>query len=309
MSGIITGVNLSAIDLNLLWMLHAVVEERSVTAAAARLHVTAPAVSNALARLRGVLGDPLFVRSGRGLVPTPRTIELAPVLARAFHEIESSLAREEHFDPKTCTRELTIALSDADQIASLPAITKAFARRLPRARLRVVSLDTLTSLGGLASSEIDLTIGPPSDEPDLHHAKAYVEAGIFIARRGHPRLKRRLSRTAFNTERHVDMHLLLGRAGGGHRMVEDAMKAAGLTRDIAVVVPTFFAAAAVVASTDFISGMPLRVARALRKSLAIEVLEGPAPPFRFEMFVHWHERTHRDPAVDAFRTLVVAALE
>jgi DNA-binding transcriptional LysR family regulator len=301
-------VNLSSIDLNLLWMLHAVLEDGSVTAAAARLHVTAPAVSNALTRLRGVLDDPLFVRKGRGLAPTPRTLELAPALARAFADISTSLARHERFDPKTCTRQLTVALSDADQIASLPAITRAFARRLPRARMRVVSLDTLVSEGGLAGGTVDVAIGPPPAPPEHHYAKAYEEKGIMIARRGHPRIKRKLTTAAFNTERHIDLHLMLGRAGEGHKLAEDAFAQAGLVRDVAVVVPTFFAAAAVVAATDYLSGMPLRVARSLRRSLPIEVLTGPGPPLEFELGLHWHERTHKDPAAEAFRGLILEAL-
>src|SRR5687768_2758711 len=103
-------VNLAAIDLNLLWVLHAVLAERGVARAAARLRVTSPAVSNALARLRAALGDPLFVRSGRGLAPTPRALELAPVLARSFGDLEAALRAGAAFDARACTRELTIAL-------------------------------------------------------------------------------------------------------------------------------------------------------------------------------------------------------
>ncbi len=153
-------MNLSAIDLNLLWLLHAVLTERSVTAAAKKLSVTAPAVSNGLARLRGVLGDPLFVRSGRGLVPTPRALELEPVLAQTFAHLQRSLEGGVRFSPRTCERKFTIALSDADQIAFLPRLSAEFSKRLPRARLRVVSLDTLVSTGGLAGELVDLTIGP-----------------------------------------------------------------------------------------------------------------------------------------------------
>lgn len=301
-------MNLSAIDLNLLWVLHAVLAERSVTKAAARLHVTSPAVSNALARLRSALGDPLFVRSGRGLTPTPRALELAPVLARSFGDIETTLKGGAAFDPKTCTRELTIALSDAELIASLSKIAKVFAQRLPRARLRVVTLDTLISSGGLAGDEVDLTIGPPHSEDGVHSQPLFQEAGLFVARRDHPRVKRVLTPERFNAERHVDIHLLLGKPGAGHRAIEAAFAAAGLTRDIAVTVPTFAAAAAVVASTDFLCGMPKRVAQLLGRALPLRVLDGPGPPFPFEMSLHWHERTHLDPAVAAFRSVVTTAL-
>lgn len=300
-------MNLSAIDLNLLWVLHAVLAERSVARAAARLHVTSPAVSNALARLRGALGDSLFVRSGRGLTPTPRALQLAPVLARSFADLEQGLTGGA-FDPKTCTRELTIALSDAELIASLPKVAKVFAQRLPAARMRVVSLDTLISTGGLAGEQVDLTIGPAHSEDGVHSQPLFREEGLFVARRGHPRVKKTLTPERFNAERHVDIHLLLGKPGAGHRAIEAAFAAAGLSREVAVTVPTFAAAGAVVANTDFLCGMPRRVAQFLSRALPLRVLDGPGPPFPFEMSLHWHERTHGDPAVMAFRAVVASAL-
>ena len=206
------------------------------------------------------------------------------------------------------TRELTIALSDAELVERVAKIAKVFAQRLPLARLRVVSLDTLISSGGLAGEEVDLTIGPPHPEDGVHSQPLFREEGIFVARRRHPRVKRKLTPALFNSERHVDLHILLGKPGAGHRAVEAAFAAAGLTRDIAVTVPTFSAAAAVVASTDFLCGMPRSLARFLSRALPLRVLDGPGPPFPFEMSLHWHERTHRDPAVTAFRAVVTAAL-
>lgn len=302
-----TAVNLSSIDLNLLVVLRTVLSERSVTRAAARLHVTPPAVSNALARLRDLFGDPLFVRSGRGITPTPRALELEPLLERSLGVLETSL-RSAAFDPKSCTRELTIALSDADLVASLSSLAKVFTRRLPKATLRVVTLDTLVSLGGLAGESVDLALGPPVDEPGIHSRFLFEEPAALIARRNHPRVRRMLSKEAFNREGHVDILLLLGRPGAGHRAVEQAMREAGLVRRIVATVPTFAAAASIVAGTDFLSGMPLRAARLFARALPIRILEGPAPPFRFPMHLCWHERTHHDPAVAAFRDVVIEAL-
>src|ERR1700722_3024508 len=112
---IISAMNLSALDLNLFVVLHAVLEERSATRAARRLNVTQSAVSNALARLRSVLGDPLVVRSGRGLVATPRAVELAPIIAQAIAHLESAVDRSQAFAPAQSTRTFTIAASDNHQ--------------------------------------------------------------------------------------------------------------------------------------------------------------------------------------------------
>ena len=296
-------MNLSAIDLNLLWVLHVVLVEGSVAKAAERLRVTPPAVSNALGRLRDALGDPLLVRSGRRLTPTPKAVELKPALARAFGELERSLTGE--FDARTCKRTFTIALSDADQVSTLPALSKRFAKALPAAELRVVSLDTLASSGGLAGELVDATLGPPFEADGLHREKLFTEDAVIVARRGHPRVKKgALTRELFNSERHVDIHLLLGQPGAGNRLARDAFARAGLHRTIAVTVQSFAAVASVVSSTDLLGGMPRRAAEFYARALPLQILSGLGPPLRFEMYLYWHERTHRDPAHVAFRAAV-----
>lgn len=305
---IITAVNLSTIDLNLLWTLHVVLTERSVARAAAKLHLTAPAVSNALSRLRAILGDPLLVRSGRGLTPTPRALELEPVLTASLGALSHALDNEAAFDPMLSTRELCIALSDTDQLASLPGIARAVAERFPRARLHVVSIDTLLARGGLAHSSIDLAIGPAERAEGIHAAPLYQEEAVFVVRRDHPRVRRKLTRERFLAERHVDIHLALGKGGTGHRAAEEAFARHGLSRDIAVTVPTFAAAAMVVAATELIAGMPRRVAETLARSAPLAIMSPPMPALRFGMSLLWHERTHRDPAATYFRQLVTEAL-
>src|SRR4051812_5096873 len=139
-------------------MLDTVLAERSVVRAARRLHVTPSAVSNALARLRSALGDPLLVRSGRGVVPTPRAAALAPAISRALRELDHAVYGEA-FDAATTDRELTLAVADVGQLVRLPSIVKALATRMPRARLRVVSIDGLVALGGLSGTQVDVVIG------------------------------------------------------------------------------------------------------------------------------------------------------
>src|SRR6266403_125314 len=139
-------VSIASIDLNLMFVLHTVLAERNVARAAARLHVTPSAVSNALARLREVLGDPLVTRKGRGIVPTPRANELAPAIARAIQELEHAL-QAGPFDAASCTRTFTLAVADAGQITWVPRIATGMTRELPKAHLRVVGIDSLVSPG------------------------------------------------------------------------------------------------------------------------------------------------------------------
>ena len=139
-------------------MLDTVLGERSVVRAARRLHVTPSAVSNGLARLRAALDDPLLIRSGRGVVPTPRAAALAPALARALRDLDQAV-HGDGFDPTTTDRTFSLATADVGQVVKLPGIVAALARKMPRARLRVLSIDTLFASGGLAGPEIDVLIG------------------------------------------------------------------------------------------------------------------------------------------------------
>ncbi|WP_434047726.1 MULTISPECIES: LysR family transcriptional regulator [Sorangium] len=302
-------MNLSAIDLNLLLVLHVVLEERSAARAARRLRVTPSAVSNSLAKLRALLGDPLVVRSGRGLAPTPRALEIAPRLRAAFGEIAGAIEGERSFDPKATTRAFAIACSDVDQICSLPAIARSFAAEMPRAALRVVSVDHLEAAGGLGGGEIDAAISPAHPLPPGHHAADLFEQdSVFVVHREHPCARRRLTRERFNAMRHIDIHVALGRGGIGNRAAQEMLAAHGLRREIAVTVPTFFAAAIVAASTDLVAGMPRRLAEALAHVAPLAIVEPPGPGMVFRMQLVWHERTHLDEGARRFREIVIAAL-
>ena len=303
MTDIITNVNLSAIDLNLLLVLDAVLTEKSVAKAAQRLHVTSPAISNALGRLRGVLGDPIVTRSGRGIVPTPRALELGPAIARALRQIDDAL-HGDRFDPATARVQLTLAVADAGQLSRLPKLAALVIATLPQARLRVVNVDTMVALGGLAGTEVDVAVGVADPAPQLHRRQIYAEHSVVIARDDHPRLRTRASKRDLAAERHVEVHVAFGKAS---RIVAGAYAKLGIERDITVVVPTFTAAAAVVARTDLIATIPRSVATALGPALGVRELASPLRPQPLPMHMSWHQRTHVDPAMVLFRELVVRA--
>ncbi len=301
---IFTDVNLSALDLNLLVVFDAVVAERSVSRAARRLHVTAPAVSNALARLRAALGDPIVTRSGRGIVPTPRALELAPAVARALSDLDAALDARA-FDPATASPQLTLAIADAGQLARLPRIAALVARELPRARLRVVSVDTMVALGGLAGTEVDAAIGVHDPVPGIHRRPLYLEHTVVIARRGHPRLGTRASRAQLAAERHVEIHVAFGK---GSQPVERSYRQLGIARDVAAIVPTFTAACSLVAATDLVATLPRSVVDALAPALGLVVVATPLRTPPIQMFLSWQRRTDADPAQRLFRDAIVRAV-
>jgi DNA-binding transcriptional LysR family regulator len=295
---------LTGIDLNLLVVLDAVLAERHVARAARRLHVTPSAVSNALARLRAVIGDPLVVRAGRGVVPTPRALSLAEPLQGALRDLERSI-RGDAFDPATSTARFTLAIADAGQLVRLPRIALQLARRMPRARLRVVGIEGYLSMGGLHGVEVDAAVVAVVDKvPAIHAVKLDVEETVLVVRKGNRRLSARPTRRQLAAVEHVDVHVA---PGHGPRGLQAAYERRGITRTIAMVVPTFIAAAAVVSQTDLAATLPLSLVEDLGERLGLRVVGGLLPPLRFDILLAWHERTHDDPAMRAFRELVIQA--
>jgi DNA-binding transcriptional LysR family regulator len=297
-------VSILRFDLNLLRTLDAVLSERNVARAAERLNVTASAVSNALARLRHELDDPLVVRNGRGVVPTPRASALAPALREALLRLEGSV-RNESFDPTTTARRFTLALADAGQITHLPMLSCIMAVDMPCASLRVVGIETFLSLGGPASGEIDVAIARfDGDTPGIHSCALYEERSVLVARRGHVVARKRLTKAKLALLRHVDVEVAPGR---GYRGLDESYSRLGIRRAIAMVVPSFVAAAAVVAETECVATLPVSLVETLKARFDLVPIKGEAPTPLTRLSLIWHERTHTDPASRAFRVAVKRA--
>jgi DNA-binding transcriptional LysR family regulator len=293
---------LATLDLNLLLVLDTVLAERSVVRAARRLHVTPSAISNALARLRAALDDPLLVRSGRGVVPTPRAAALAPAIARALRDLDQAI-HGQAFDPTTTDRELSLAIADVFQVVKLPAIVAALTAKMPRARLRVLSIDTLVAAGGLGGTEIDVVVGAGEKGPGVHARPLYDEPIVLVARAGHPAIRGgRVGKKQLAALRHVEVQVAPGR---GNQGLAASYATAGVVRDVAVIAPTFTAAAAVVAGTDLVASLPASLVDVLGRRLSLRRIATPLAPTRTTISLLWHDRTDRDPALRAFREILL----
>ena len=298
-------MSISRLDLNLLRVLDAVLSERSVVRAARQLHVTPSAISNALARLRSELGDPLVIRSGRGVVPTTRAARLAPSLKRALSELERAV-QPDAFDPATTNRQFTLAIADAGQLSRLPLLTKSLTREMPRAQLRAVGIDTYLSSGGITGAEVDVgIIGGVEKAPGVHSTPLYKEDSVLVARRGHPRVNPQITKTQLGQLQHVEVQVAPGR---GYRELARSYARLDIKREVAVVVPSFIAAAAVVAQTDFVGTLPASLVEVLGERLGLRVVTAPAPRITIDIKLVWHDRTDDDPAMRAFRDIVIRAM-
>jgi DNA-binding transcriptional LysR family regulator len=307
----ITQVNLANVDLNLFHVLHTVLEERSATGAARRLHVTQSAVSNALARLRQLMGDPLVVRGAGGLVPTPRAAALAPLVAAALSQLRAVVAADSGFDPATTTQRFTLACSDSEAVALLPSLPSTFAQHMPRACLRMVPLDQQSAAGALARGEIDALIGLPHWlPPECRSVPLYTDDIVAIVRQGHPAIKgRKLSLDEYFSTPHAMIELFFdGRESSIRRAIDKILDEHERRPTVALSLPQFHMVALAVSRTDCIGQLPRRIAEALSVYLPIRILE---PPFRMPelpLVLIWHERTQSDPGSSLFRRSILEAL-
>jgi DNA-binding transcriptional LysR family regulator len=294
------GVNLAAIDLNLLVVLEAVLEAQSATRAAARLHVTQSAVSSSLRRLRALFGDPLVVRTAYGFVPTARAAALLPKLRALLGATRELLSDERASDGGLCARSFVIACSDAVSVTVLPALLGEL-HELPGARLRVVTLEQAFASDGLSRGDVDLLIGiPPTLPPGCRSELVYEDEMVCLVARAHPTVRKRLTLDQYASLPHAEVTFF----GNADDRVDRALARAGKTRNIALTVPHFAVVPFAVANTDCISTMSRRLAAAYANGLPIRLLEAPVELPSLRIHQIWHRRADDDPGLKRLRALI-----
>lgn len=284
--------HVARIDLNLLVAFHALFVERQVTRAAARTGVTQSAMSHALGRLREHLGDELFVRTPRGLLPTPRAEALGPEIERLLGELDTALSPAAAFDAAKLVRTFSIASADYGELVLLPSLFARVAREAPHVSLRLRPASQALDRD-LEAGTIDLALGPPVDlSPRLVAPKLFDDQFVCVVRRGHPIVKKRLTLKQFVALDH--MQIAVRGAPGGP--VDDALAAVGLQRRVALFVPHFLAAPMIVAKSDLVLTLASRVAAALASRFELSVFPTPLAVEGFAIHQIWHEQRQNDPA-------------
>jgi DNA-binding transcriptional LysR family regulator len=282
-------MNVRDVDLNLLRVYDAVLREQGVTPAAAGLGLTQPAVSNALARLRALFGDPLFVRTPAGMDATPFARELAEPVRQALALIDAALAHGPGFDPASATRAFRFYMSDLGQIEFLPPLIERVQRAAPGVRLEAVALEVDDIADALATGALDLAVGfLPGLGPPVRRRALFRDPYLCLMRAEHP--IKALTRRKFQEASHA-----LVTYRGGHRVVEEALERAGLARRIALRLPHFTVVPMVLERTDLLCTLPARVARVFEQRGGLKSLAPPVPIPTADVAVHWHERFEADP--------------
>lgn len=295
---IIDSMNLAGIDLNLLTAFEVLMAERHVTRAARRIGLAQPSMSNALARLRHLFSDPLFVRTREGMQPTARAEALAPHVAAALASVRAALESGQRFDPATARRAFRVAAADYTEFVLLPPLIARLGREAPGIDLRVLPLNAETFAADLDRGRIDAAIGVFPDLPKrLLRRTLLRDDFVLIARRGHPTIITAPDLDALTAPGHI----LISQRGGDSGAADQALGRVGRERRIALTVAGFQSLPHLVAASDLVAITARRLAERMAGSVPLEVYPLPMPMAGFPLDLVWGQASDTAPAETWFR--------
>lgn len=299
-------MQLSRIDLNLFTVFDAIYREGGITPASRRLHLSQPAVSHALGRLRELLNDPLFERRGHEMIPTPLARSLADGIGSSLASLEQLLQRVGHFEPGSAQRCFTIAAREAHELTFLPTLMTRIVREAAHVNIASVRIDRRDLEDDLQSGEIDVALDVAlSLSNDVRRERIGAEPLVVLARADHPAIHAgQLDIDTYMSASHI---LVTGRRrGGGYE--DSLLGKLGLTRHIKLRCQHHAAAGEAVSRSDLLLTLTRGQARFVNRHTGNQVLPFPleAPPL--ESFLYWHANVDEDPASRWLRGQVLASI-
>ncbi len=299
-------MHIGRMDLNLFVVLQAVYVEGSITRASRRLNVTQPAVSHALRRLRGILGDPLFIRHGTTIAPTPFTRNLMGPVHAGLSHLQAAINSAPAFDPATMPRRFNIGIRDLLEITVLPPLVNRLFALSPQSQINCLALDPDRLGDELATGKLDCAIELPLnlDEP-IARTLAGTDRMIVLARPGHPAA--RDGALAFDAYMACS-HIAVSSRRTGHTLEDTVLNRGGRQRRVVVRVQRPGAAIEILAGTDLLLTMPFKYAQNIQVLDRHDWFELPFTVPAIEYYIYWHKSMENDPAGRWIRQQILDAL-
>lgn len=297
-------INLSRIDLNLLVALDALLTERNVTRAAARVGLGQSAMSHNLARLRNLFEDELLVRSPEGMRPTPRALALADQLRITLSGVEALVARADTFDPATSERTFHIALPDSTEVLYGPELLDFVCKKAPGIRFRFHSTDERQLLEEIDADRIDLGIGIGTfPGGQVHHKRKLIGTDSYLCLFNSAKVR---LKPPITLEDYVGLpHVLTSLRKGERGVVDDALERIGMSRKIALTTPRFVAVPFLVAGAPVVTTMHARLAKFFASELDLALSPVPIDLPDVQISMLWHSSYDSDPAHTWLRQVIV----
>ena len=281
------------LDLNLLRVLVAIDDKRSVSAAAIQLQRSQPSVSSALGKLRTFFADPLFVRSGNTMQPTPRAVEIMDPVRGVLSRIGMEIVAAPTFEPASSHRPIVLALSDVGEVVFLPAILQHLRQVAPEATLRSVSLPADEVAGGLEAGTIDLALGyfPNLKRHNFFQQTLFSDSFTCLIRADHPVRSPRLSQKQFMQ---LD-HAVVRAESRTEEVIERFLARRRIRRRVRLTTPHFASVPPIVEQSDLVVTVPVPLARYFSTvSARLRVVRPPFDPPRIDLKQIWHRKFHHD---------------
>ncbi|UNZ01999.1 Nodulation protein D 2 [Streptomyces rimosus subsp. rimosus] len=298
-------MTLMQLDLNLLAALDALLEEGSVAGAAERLHVTAPAMSRSLGRIRRTTGDQILVRTGRTMTPTPYAIAVREQVHELLQQVQGVLAPSRELDLTTLERTFTLRWHDSLVALGGPALLAAVREQAPGVRLRFLA-ESSVDTPELRRGEVDLEANADRPTaPDIRADRVAESQHVIVVRQGHPLTRVRAVTAA---QYAAAEHITVSRRGRLGNALDDALARLGLTRRVVATAPTESTALEFVRDSDLLVTAPESTTRATATALGLTVLPLPFELPSAAVYLSWHQRYDTDPAHIWLRDLARSAL-
>jgi len=292
------------LNLDLLVTLETLLVEQNVTRAAARLHLSQPAVSAQLNRLRHEFDDPLLIPAQRGMTPTAKAMELLDPLRQALDQVRATVATHKNFDPAKAKLTVAIACTDYLQAAVIKPLVLKLRMRAPGVRVALRNLDMRQLETQMARGDVDLALMTPQAAPlSLRSRHLFDERYVLIGRRKHPRLRNGITVEEFAQLEHVVVSL---DGGGFVTPVDNALTALGHRRNAVLSAASFLFVPEIVSHSDFVALVPERLVR--DRADKLKVMDCPFPVEGFAVGMVWHERSHGHSGQRWIRETIVSVI-
>jgi DNA-binding transcriptional LysR family regulator len=299
-------MHINRVDLNLFVVLDAIFTEGGITKASTKLHLTQPAVSHALARLRVLFDDALFVREGRAMVPTPRARSLIEPVRRSLRELEVTLNETESFDPGSTQKRFTVAVRDVLESTLLPPLMQRVTASAPQIDIAAIRVDRRQLESELAMGTLDAVIDvllPLSGK--IQRTRIALDPIVVVARKDHPQINKRFDLDAYLAQEHI----LVSSRRSGPGLEDIELSRLGLQRRIRLRCQHYFAACQVVSQTDLILTMPERHARITNPPFGNQILPFPVETPQLDAYLYWHSNVDHEPANRWLREQLTTAFD
>lgn len=293
--------HISRIDLNLFVVLEAIYSEGNITRASHKLNLTQPAVSHALARLRDALNDPLFIRQGTQMLPTPFTRHLISPVQQALQTLTQSISDEPYFEPQQSQRHFYIGLRDVLEASVLPPLLQHLQQHAPLIQISSVRVDRHNLETELTTGTLDLALDVPyAVSEQIQHAPLTHDQLVVVARQKNPLLAQGLSLETYLAQQHI----LVSSRRKGWALEDVELNRMGLKRQVILRCQHYFAACSVVSETDLLLTMPEHYARLANHQFNNQIWPFPLTSPKLDMHLYWHHSAEKDPAHQWLRTLI-----